>query len=378
MPSTFKVIIKRKDYFSLGEEIIIPDLGFRWRLDAMDLTQMRKVGAYHFSKNIITALLHLRDDERKPINMPKKLDSFLQSFVQEDEKEKITFNEKLDVTVNFRSKNHCHFFERSTHFIYKFTVLAETTATTIKDIGFFVSGNSFIPMNAEIERNVSISVSLVSTVLSLWLSFSDPGTELLRDTGASLDHFFHDIWRRLTCNRYEEKDSEENYCLWKYVKIKIVKIFFLLLMASFIYNDINQDYQQINELKNPEAENIRIPFWLYSAAAWTEFSFNQLNDPIEIITFVTLGLTMIQGYFSEKKLQNEPDDLEEKMSEAEEQRQIRKRFLQDALQEVKIEKNNNSLVGYRENHLHSSSKKKVKDDIVLKPLIDHKERLLTI
>lgn len=301
MKYIFSVIIQKKTASSPGDALIIPALKVRQPLSKDDRTDIETKGLKPFLKEAILAILHYKEQNNESIKTPGLADEVLEKILKGNHATRLGMHDiELVINVDFVKKR-CHFFSTILPPLTRLTVLAEVSAGTLLSIGTLqLTEGSIFPVSKDLNQDILIAQSILSGVLGLWLGLSSAGMAFIGDIGETIDDTLFSGCQKTPTERIEhveEKKEEAQLPVWK---IGTLKTIFLILVTNNLWTSAVQDYLQLTGLSeriSTTTDSI-IPAWLNTLAAYVAFGFNQLNDPIQIISLLILGFKMIDHWYA--------------------------------------------------------------------------------
>ncbi|HSW70300.1 MAG TPA: hypothetical protein VLI69_09155 [Gammaproteobacteria bacterium] len=308
MKFSLPVIVKKTAAADIGESVLIPRLGIIKTLSEADKSQIENIGLKSYLEQLLLNILKRKSIENEYIELPKVIDTFVDKFVSQESKVELNSHDLiLTVEVEFEIKFTRRFFSKCLPPIMKLTILIELSAGMILSIGTLqLTEDGFIPMSEDTSKAVTITQSALSTLLNLWIALSGPGMAFIENFSASMDDTLNKMCSKKTITSYvieEEALSETKSCTSSQAKIRLVQGIFLILVINNLWTNITMDYQQISLLNTRliDDKSSLFPAWLISAAAYIAFGFNQLNDPVMLMSLLSVGFKMISSYYTKAK-----------------------------------------------------------------------------
>lgn len=324
MKYTYSIIIKRNSPTAIGEFILIPELNMRLRISQEDMNRIQDSGYQSLLQDTIRAMLEKKEARDEEIPPPRLLDNILGNYFEKDDTPELDAHDiSMKLVVEFTPKRKCSCCERILPPLTKLTMLAEIAAGTVLTIGTLQMTEGFIPMSKTTGQAVAITQAVLSAIFMLWLSLSGPGMAFMKDTGATIDSTLIQFRRKLNCKK--QKPTEEKPIAVRKncapqcnnFKLRFCQAAFVFLSLNSLWTDVTSDYQRMASLNTQmtASNESLLPAWLITAASWTMFGFNQLNDPVQMFSLLVIGLALINAYFQSKKPKEKPVYLESTTAE---------------------------------------------------------------
>lgn len=309
MKFSFPVIVKKTSATDMGESILIPRLGIIKTLTEAEKLKIKNTGLKPYLEQLLLDILKKKSQENEYIELPKIIDGLIDKFLNKNSQIELYPHDLiLTVEVEFEIRAMRRFFSTCLPPLMKLTILIEISAGMILSIGTLeLTESGFIPMSADTSRAVTITQSALSTALNLWIALSGPGMAFIENFSVALDDTLNKMRSKKSATPSEAQEilaeeilNEEKPSSSVLAKIRFIQGLFLLLVINNLWTGITMDYQEMNLLTTrlEDATNSLFPDWLISISAYTEFAFNQLNDPVMLISLLSVGFKMISSYYT--------------------------------------------------------------------------------
>jgi hypothetical protein len=317
----FNAILKRKDAFSLGERVVIPQLNLDRELFDHDHKQIEEFGCRHFLKNEITRVIAEKMENDEPIKKISTSTQVINIFLTKPHTShlgKHDLSEDISVEYNARNKR-CNFFATAMAPLLQSTVIFEMLFGSIQQLSYLQLADPVLPIDRETNNKIIMTQTALNLVFYVGMFFMSPGQAFMTDLGTSLDNAIINLY--LKCKNVfsktpredsgsEEKslpNADENLSTSTKIKIRISQAVLGVLIANNLYTEILGDYQRtmaMNQQINSLSDAI-IPPWAVYICSMIEYVLNQLNDPMMLFSEIYLGNTLINAYFKSK---NKPQE----------------------------------------------------------------------
>lgn len=299
MRYSFPVVI-RKSGAAVLDSIEVPHLKLIIPIQS-SLTKINQVGLATFIKRVILASIADKIKHDEEVEMPALVDNVLMDVLKSDPVGKLGIHDlKLNIDIEYKTNG---VFANLLPPLTRLTILAEITAGTILTIGTLqLTEGTILPISPEDYKIISIVQSVLSSILSLWIGLSSAGMAFVGDFGATIDAYLYKLCYRPNRSSLPmpvTHPSEEKWFDCENFGKNAIKSIFFILVINNLLTDAIQDYLQLKLLKDKVSNSATsvFPTWVNSTAAWVEFGFNQLNDPITILSLLIMGFKMIDVWY---------------------------------------------------------------------------------
>lgn len=299
-----RVIIKKADADSRGDMLVNRDLSIEYPITPDDHILIGNEGLRNFIKNKIREIIDERIEKNQTIDRNSSLDQVLEVMTGQKNAatklDKHDLEEILEFSVN-RNTKRCNIFSRVLPPLTRATIVFEIVFGTIQRIGALQLSAGILPISRDANNKLAIVQSVISAIFILILMLGGPSQTFMRDFGAAMDDFFHHWIYGKHVNSDSQSTTAETVLSTK-IKIRLAQTLLVVFLINNLFTEVMSDYQSmisLNQRVNAQNDAI-IPSWAVFICSMIEFSLNQLNDPIELISLTYIGTKIIDAYFSKK------------------------------------------------------------------------------
>lgn len=303
----YRVIIRRSHATSIGEALSIPLLKSHRELSEDDKLLIEDIGLMAFAKIQIDKinLQKLEDDE--DIELSSKVEEVVKVFLEKEKKfdyEKHDLPMDVLVDINYRTKvcSVCEFIIPPT---IRATYFFELAFGIVVSTGSLQLMPTILPVSRDTNNSITIAQTALSTLFGLVMIYVNPTQAFTADLGSKIDNFFIHLFKKkkavgLATNPLDKLTRT------LIVTMTASKIFLVTMLLNNLYTTVIQDYVttiSLNDRINMQTDSI-YPDWVVYLCSMIEFCLNQVNDPIDLITNVLIGFTLIDLYFRMRHKRN--------------------------------------------------------------------------
>jgi len=322
--ATLAVVVKKDNAKSLGEEIAIPQLKLRYSLTPAAHQMIEQIGLMHFLKKEIRHLINKKIKKDDNFEMSESsIKQVMQAFFGNKNLDNQLGIHDLEINVDiiYRPQNkRSHLFERTLQPVTRATMFFEVIFGLIQNIGALQLFGGILPVSREANNDIAITQATLNALFMLLITYVGPGQTFMSDLGAIIDKFLHQCCQRKKDKSEHEEGVEEvkdELLPATRYKIKLTKGVVTVFLINSLYTQVIGDYKTAMSLADniTDMADSMVPAWLVMLSAYLMYGLNQLNDPVNFISTVFMGFTLIDMYFRYKQNNPSPAAVEEILDE---------------------------------------------------------------